>query len=141
MISEDVKKNTVDPYSMSGAALAYLGDAVYEIMVREHLVLHHVKTPSVASLEYVKATAQSAAMDKIMPLLTERETDMYRRGRNSLHTTPPKSCTPSEYRKATGLEALFGYLWLMGETDRIKELCAVGIGIGDTDDASADTED
>ena len=131
LISEEMKKNNMDPYAMSGASLAYLGDAVYEIMVREHLVLHHVKTPSVASLEYVKATAQSTAMDKILPHLTERETDMYRRGRNSLHTTPPKSCTPSEYRKATGLEALFGYLWLMGETDRIKELCAIGIGIGE----------
>jgi len=115
---------------MPASSLAYLGDAVYEIMVREFLVTNNVKTPSVASLEYVKATAQSTAMDKILPLLTERETDIYRRGRNSIHNTPPKSCTPSEYRKATGFEALFGYLWLMGETERIKELCAVGVGIG-----------
>lgn len=122
----------VKPYQMSAADLAYLGDAVYEIEVRTYLVQNQVKTPSVAALQYVRATAQSAAMERILPHLTETENDVYRRGRNCIHNMTPKSCTPSEYRRATGLEALFGYLWLMGDTDRIRELCAIGIGIGDT---------
>ena len=117
------------PYQIPAADLAYLGDAVYEIAVRTHLVRCGVKTPSVASLAYVKATAQSTAMEKILPYLHEAEADVYRRGRNCIHNTTPKSCTPSEYRRATGLEALLGYLWLMGDTDRIHTLLRIGIGI------------
>ena len=130
------------PYQMSAADLAYLGDAVYEIEVRAHLVRCGVKTPSVASLTYVRATAQSAAMEKILPYLNEAEADVYRRGRNCIHNTTPKSCTPSEYRRATGLEALLGYLWLLGDTDRIRALLQIGIGIGASpmDDAHARTE-
>ena len=126
-----------NPYQLPAADLAYLGDAVYEIEVRTFLVKNGVKTPSVASLAYVKATAQSAAMEKILPHLTEAENDVYRRGRNCIHNVTPKSCTPSEYRRATGLEALFGYLWLMGDTDRIHALCRIGIGIGDAADTDS----
>ncbi len=125
------------PYQLPAADLAYLGDAVYEIEVRTQLVKQGVRTPSVASLAYVKATAQSAAMEKILPYLRETEADVYRRGRNCIHNTTPKSCTPSEYRRATGLEALLGYLWLLGDTDRIHALLRIGIGIGEdsADDA------
>lgn len=119
----------LQPYQTPAAELAYLGDAVYEIEVRTYLVRNHVKTPSIAALQYVRATAQSAAMEKILPCLTETENDIYRRGRNCIHNATPKSCTPSEYRRATGLEALFGYLWLMGDTERIRELCAIGLGL------------
>ena len=113
------------PYQIPAADLAYLGDAVYEIAVRTHLVRCGVKTPSVASLAYVKATAQSAAMEKILPYLHEAEADVYRRGRNCIHNTTPKSCTPSEYRRATGFEALFGWLYLKGELARIEELFSI----------------
>ncbi len=128
----------IAPYQMPAADLAYLGDAVYEIEVRAHLVKNGVKTPSVASLAYVKATAQSAAMEKILPYLSETEADIYRRGRNCIHNVTPKSCTPSEYRRATGLEALFGYLWLLGDTERIHTLCRIGIGIGETAENGAE---
>ena len=69
-----------------------------------------------------KATSQAKFMDKLLPMLTEEEKAFYRRGKNSHVHAVPKSCTPAEYAKATGLEALFGALYLLGETDRINEL-------------------
>lgn len=113
---------------ISAASLAYLGDSVLEIFVRERLVLRGVKTPSVESLKYVTAPAQSEAVEKILPQLTEEENDVYRRGRNCVHSGVPKNATPAQYRRATGLETLFGYLYLSGENDRLRELFAVGYG-------------
>ena len=72
----------------------------------------------------VKATAQAKFADKLLPLLTEEEKALYRRGKNSHVHAVPKSCTPAEYAKATGLEALFGGLYLLGRNDRINELFA-----------------
>jgi len=106
----------------SSASLAYLGDAVFEVFVRERLVREGVKSPSVRSLEYVTAAAQSAAADRIADLLTEEEQDVFRRGRNDVHTGVPKSAKPAEYRRATGFESLFGYLFLTGQTSRAAEL-------------------
>lgn len=106
----------------SSASLAYLGDAVFEVFVRERLVREGVKSPSVRSLEYVTAAAQSAAADRIADLLTEEEKDVFRRGRNDVHTGVPKSAKPAEYRRATGFESLFGYLFLTGQTSRAAEL-------------------
>ena len=106
----------------SSAQFAYLGDAVFEVFVRERLVKEGVKSPSVRSLEYVTAAAQSAAADRIEPLLTEEEKDVFRRGRNDVHTGVPKSASPAEYRRATGFESLFGYLFLTGQTKRAAEL-------------------
>lgn len=120
-----------DPFQMPAAALAYLGDAVYEIEVRTALVLAGVQKPSVASLRYVTAGAQCQVLEKILPVLTEKENDIYHRGRNCVHNMPPKSCTMAEYRRATGLEAVFGYLWLAGEKDRLEQLCRIGFaGMG-----------
>ena len=120
-----------DPFQMPAASLAYLGDAVYEIEVRTALVSSGVTKPSVASLQYVTATAQCQVLERILPCLTEKENDIYHRGRNCVHNMPPKSCTMAEYRRATGLEALFGYLWLAGEKDRLTELCRIGFaGMG-----------
>lgn len=113
---------------ISAASLAYLGDSVLEIFVRERLVLRGVKNPSVESLKYVTAPAQSEAVEKILPQLTEEESDVYRRGRNCVHSGVPKNATPAQYRRATGLETLFGYLYLSGENDRLRELFAVGYG-------------
>ena len=108
--------------TVSSAHLAYLGDAVFEVFVRERLVREGVKSPSVRSLEYVTAAAQSAAADRIVPLLTEEENDVFRRGRNDVHTGVPKSAKPAEYRRATGFESLFGYLFLTDQTKRAAEL-------------------
>ena len=74
------------------------------------------------TINMVKATSQAAFMDKLLPHLTEEELSFYRRGKNSHVHAVPKSCTPAEYAKATGLEALFGALYLSGQTDRINEL-------------------
>ncbi len=132
-----------DPNQLSAAALAYMGDVVYEMEIREALVLTEVQKPSVASLRYVTASAQCQVLEKILPLFTEREDDIYHRGRNCVHNMPPKSCTMGEYRRATGLEAVFGYLWLNGEKERLKELCRIGLagmGLYGDDGAVRDTQ-
>lgn len=104
------------------ASLAYLGDSVLEIMVRERLVRLGAKNPSVESLSYVTAPKQSDALERILPILTETEDDVYRRGRNCVHSNVPRHATPAQYRRATGLETLFGFLYLTGQSARIREL-------------------
>ena len=110
---------------ISTAALAYLGDSVLEVCVREMLVKKGVssaKNLNSMALRFVKAEAQADAIMKILPILTEEENAAYRRGRNIGHTNVPKSATVGQYRMATGFEALFGYLWLTDKKDRINEL-------------------
>lgn len=118
-ISPDVADPTVE-------AMAYLGDAVVELLVRERLVRKGLCDSSGLNSEavkYVKATAQSDAMERIFPMLTEEEQSLYRRGRNAGHgKNTPKSASVIEYRRATGFETVFGALWLKGETRRAKEL-------------------
>lgn len=116
----EIEKENAAQYP--AAHLAYLGDCVYELLVREYLVKKGCSKPSVSSLEYVTAGAQSSALEKLLPVLTEEESDAYRRGRNCVHGGVPKHSTVSEYRRATGFEALFGYLYIKGETERIREL-------------------
>lgn len=112
--------------SVTTPALAYLGDAVLEVLVRDRLVrrgLCHSAELNSAALSFVKATAQSAAVDRLLPHLTEEELAAYRRGRNAGHTkNVPKSATPEEYHRATGLECLFGWLHLRGEAERMHAL-------------------
>ena len=107
---------------VSAANLAYLGDCVYELYVREYLVKNACRRPSVESLKYVTAHVQSGVMDKILPILTEEEEAEFKRGRNIGHSNIPKSSTAAEYRRATGLEALFGWLYLKGRHARLREL-------------------
>ena len=118
----------IDLREVSTPALAYLGDCVLEICVREHLVNKGLSTSghlNEAALSFVRASAQAEAMKRILPLLTETEEGYFRRGRNIGHTNVPKRATVSDYRTATGMEALFGYLHLSGQSARIKELfCA-----------------
>lgn len=111
--------------SLSGATLAYLGDAVLEVLVRRFLVSLGTSdggTLSHLSLKFVKATAQSAAMDILMEHLTEDEEYIYKRGRNANGISIPKSASAKEYRRATGMEALFAYLDLTGQQARAEEL-------------------
>lgn len=112
-------------YQIPVASLAYLGDAVLEIMVREHLVENGFSHPQEEAAKYVTAVAQSAAVDKLLPCFLEDEEAIYKRGRNSTHTAP-KSATHAQYSRATGLECVFGYLYLSKETERLKELFSVG---------------
>ena len=110
---------------VSTEALAYLGDSVLEIRVREKLVNDGISGSgnlNRASLSYVKASEQAAAMHRIIPLLDDEETLVFKRGRNMSGGNVPKSATMSEYRTATGMEVLFGYLHLIGRDERIDEL-------------------
>ena len=114
-----------DSRTASSAALAYLGDAVLEVLVRTRLVeagYTSSKALNAHALEYVRAGAQARAMERIRPLLSEQEDAVFHRGRNLGHSNHPKSATVGEYRNATGMEALFGYLSMMGEQARIREL-------------------
>ena len=110
----------------STASLAYLGDCAIEICVREYLVREAGLSSSAklnkAALEFVRASKQAEAMKNIIPLLSEEENAVFHRGRNMGHSNTPKSATVSEYRNATGMEALFGWLHLAGNKDRINEL-------------------
>lgn len=106
-------------------ALAYLGDSVIETQVREHLVRSGVSSSAKLNkkaLEFVRAQAQAEAMKRLLPHLSEEEEAVFKRGRNLGHSSTPKSATVAEYRAATGMEALFGYLYLAGRTERITEL-------------------
>ena len=106
-------------------ALAYLGDAVIELYVRERLVGAGYSTSASLnqkSLDYVRAGAQARAMQKILPLLSDEEQAIFRRGRNMGHGNVPKGATVAEYRNATGMEVLAGYLHVSGEHERLREL-------------------
>ena len=116
---------SVNMKEVSGEALAYLGDCVIELLVREHLVglgISGSGNLNRASLAFVKASSQCQAMQNIIPLLTEEETAIYKRGRNMSSGNVPKSATMAEYRTATGMEALFGYLHLLDNRERMVEL-------------------
>ena len=111
--------------AISNLGLAHIGDGVFELLTRSWLCGHDRLTVGRMhqdTVSLVKATSQAKFADKLLPRLTEREKAYYRRGKNSHVHAVPKSCTPAEYAKATGLEALFGALYLAGQTDRLNEL-------------------
>lgn len=115
--------------AISNLGLAHIGDGVWELLCRSHLCASGEKTVGQLhrdTISMVKAPAQAAYMEKLLPLLTEDEAAYYRRGKNAHVHAVPKGATPAEYARATGLEALFGALYLAGKTDRLNELfCAV----------------
>lgn len=114
--------------AISTLGLAHLGDGVFELMVRSWLCLHGKATSKglhKATVRYVAAPAQAKAVEKILPLLTEEEGDVFRRGRNTSPHSVPQNASRADYQAATGLEALFGWLWIQGRTDRLNELFAV----------------
>lgn len=115
----------VNPKQLSPLNLAFIGDCIYEILVRETLVTdanRPVNDLHKESVKFVSAKAQTAAYGKIKDELTEDEMAAFKRGRNAKVGHSPKSATDGEYHCATGLEALFGYLYLKNDTERIKEL-------------------
>ena len=104
--------------------LSYLGDCVIELMVREKLVRAGNIPPEqlhLKALMFVQATSQSKAVENILPVLTESETDIYKRGRNA-KVRAPKSSSLADYKRATGMECLFGYIHLTGNNKRLAEL-------------------
>ena len=116
--------------AISNTGLALVGDGVYELLVRTYLCTQGDQTVLKLhkdTVQLVKAPAQAKFADKLKPLLTEDEYAYYRRGKNAHTHAAPKSATKAEYAKATGLEALFGALYLLGRTDRLNELFYMGI--------------
>lgn len=112
-------------HTISTLGLAHLGDAVFELMIRSWLILHGKATNKglhKATVAYVAAPAQAAMAQKILPILTEEENDIFRRGRNTSPHSVPKAASRGEYQTATAVEALFGWLWLRGEKKRLNEL-------------------
>ena len=111
--------------NLSSLGLAHLGDSIFEMMVRSWLCLQgkaKVKDLHQATVRYVAAPAQAERFTRIKPLLTEEEQDVFRRGRNTAPHSVPKAASRGQYQTATGLEALFGWLYLQGRTDRLNEL-------------------
>jgi len=111
--------------AMTNLGLAHIGDGVYELLVRSWLCTKGDKTVLKLhrdTVNMVKAPAQAKYADILKPHLTPEEYDYFRRGKNAHTHAAPKSATPQEYAKATGLEALFGALYLLGRTDRLNEL-------------------
>ena len=110
---------------MSPVVLAFVGDAVYTLLVRQSLALSSAcKTGELnkRASEVVSAHGQSARTARILPLLTEEESEIYHRGRNAKKPTKSKNATVGEYVRSTGLEAVVGFLYLTGQNDRIIEL-------------------
>ena len=119
----NLTKQEID--AISNLGLAHMGDCVFEILCRGYLCARGGKNVGNLhrdTINLVKAQSQAKFVDKLLPLLNEEELAYYRRGKNSHVHAVPKSCTPAEYAKATGLEACFGALYLAGKTERLNEL-------------------
>lgn len=128
LFSEQMTEEKAGNYSP--LVLAFLGDAVFELYIRSILVREGNARPKNLNrrkAELVKASAQSALVARLEPLLTEREEEIYRRGRNAKAQSTAKHASVTDYRRATGFEALIGYLFLTGQTERILELMEKGI--------------
>ncbi len=111
--------------NLSPLTLAFLGDAVYSLYVREKLVLSaDLKAGQLQNLtsKQVSAHGQSELLERLIPLFTEEESDVYRRGRNAKKPTKSKNASVAEYNRSTGFEAVIGYLYLTGQYERIEKL-------------------
>ncbi len=123
-----LKEKDVNPNELSPLTLAFIGDTVFDLLVREDLIcranrpandLHNM------AVKMVKASAQAEFINKLMPYLTDKEIAVFKRGRNAKSGHLPKNASQSDYHMATGLEALIGYLYLSDRVDRIKELYTI----------------
>ena len=113
---------------LSGTTLAYIGDSIYEVEVRSHLIkkgLTKVDDLHKNAIKYTSATGQASAFDLIEGLLSDQELSIFKRGRNSESTRKPRNTSLAVYKKATGFEALIGYLHLSKETDRLNDFYKV----------------
>ncbi len=122
---------------MNPLKLAYLGDAVYEAYIRTYIITKHTTTPNAMSklaVKYVKASAQAQIAKVLQPELSEAEWTIIKRGRNQKSGSVPKNALLSDYKYATGFEALMGYLYLVGEKERIFKLIKRGIEIIENDE-------
>lgn len=120
----------VDIKEYSPLTLAYIGDSIYDVIVRTVVVERGNRSANnlhKASIKYVNAAVQAAMADALQENLTDEELSVYKRGRNAKSYTKAKNATLNDYRKATGVEALFGYLYLQDKMDRIIELMKIGL--------------
>ena len=115
-------------FNYNGVTLAYIGDAVIELAIREMLITSGVTNTgrlSAAAQKFVCAPTQSQVIEKLLPILTPEEESAYKLGRNHRVTGKPKHASVSEYSRATGMEAVFGYLHLTTQSERIRELIRI----------------
>lgn len=121
--------DNIKPSYYSPLVLAYIGDSVYELFVREKLIFQHADMPPNKlhrlSITHVSAHAQSNSMLVIESMLNDEELSVYKRGRNAKSATVPKNADVADYRRATGFEALIGYLYLSGNKERLNELMEI----------------
>lgn len=120
VVPADVPVNLLSP-----VVLAYIGDAVFEVYIRQRLIAGSGRKPNElhrAATRYVSAGAQAKLLQIWQPLLTEEEADIVRRGRNTKSGQPPKNADPADYRHATALECLVGHLYYVGNKDRLEQL-------------------
>jgi ribonuclease III family protein len=123
MIKEDIAG--ISPEELSAGTLAYIGDSVFEMYSRIHVLKHRMdKTNDLhkENIRFVNATSQANTARRILPYLSEKEISIFKRGRNAKSNLSAKNSTIVDYRVATGLEALIGYLYLAGETERLDSL-------------------
>lgn len=121
----------VNPKELSSLTLAFVGDTVYELLVREYLLtkgLRKVGDLNKDKVSMVCCSAQTEAFEKIKDVMTEEEEAVFKRGRNVQVNSVPKNSTLKDYHTATGFEALFGYLYLDGRVERVKELFSLIVG-------------
>jgi ribonuclease-3 family protein len=119
------EKGFDDIKTLSPLVWAYVGDSVYEMYIRVHLVNTSTAKPHklhIESIKYVKAKAQAEILERIMGSLTEKEIEIVKRGRNAENHHVAKNATVADYSHATGFEALIGYLYLSKEDERLKEI-------------------
>ena len=125
----------MDSNTLNGTTLAYLGDAVLELLTRTRLLESGTQKVGVLNKmasRFVRATVQSEAVERVLPHLSEQEEQIYRRGRNTHGISAPKSASTADYRRATGLEALFGYLFLTEQHERMHALFTIAFPKEDT---------
>lgn len=130
MLEKIKKKQVAKPEELPSLVLAYIGDAVYELAIREFLVaqgLSKVNQLHRTAVKYVKAGAQAKALFGLEGKLSETEMAVVRRGRNAKSATVPKGADVIDYRHATALEALIGYLYLKGQQERLQEIIKLAI--------------
>ena len=129
-IKETFAVKEVDVRAYSPLTLAYIGDAVYDIIIRTVVVERANQAANVLhkkTSNYVKAQTQASMIEALLPELTPDEEAVYKRGRNAKSYTTAKNASIADYRKATGFEALIGFLYLMDDTDRILHLVKTGL--------------
>ena len=122
---EKMPAQKIDLWEISPLALAFVGDSVLELLVRQRLVEYHRMAPgrlNAEKVKYVSARAQFREEQLLEPLFTAEEMDVFKRGRNASRTAVSKHATPEEYRASTGFECLLGWLYLRGDTARIGQL-------------------